>query len=243
MMGIRFDRRTLRELVAASIEAIDERRQPLVLACANPHSLVIAQRDAEFRGALNGSGAVIADGVGCVWAARLFGYSIGPRITGSDYFVALMSVLNERRGRVYFFGSREAVLRSLRERVRRDFPYVVIESFDPPFGDWSEEQNDAMLRRIRLFEPDVLWVGMTAPKQEKWVTRYASALSAIPVIGCIGAVFDYYAGHVRRAPPWVCRLGLEWLYRLPREPRRLWRRTVISAPRFMWAVMRERLTG
>ena len=96
-----------------------------------------------------------------------------------------------------------------------------------------------MIDSIREFGPDVLWVGMTAPKQEKWVAKNAAQLG-VPAIGSIGAVFDYYAGVTRRAPQWICDLGFEWLYRLPREPKRLWKRTLVSAPKFLWQVALER---
>lgn len=240
MLGIRVGTRSLSELVAASESAICDHGDSFIFACANPHSLVAARRDAEFREALEKASAVVADGVGCMWAAALSGTSIGPRITGSAYFVAMMTALNERAGRAFFFGSSDAVLLKLAERVKRDFPRVTIAALSPPFRPWPEDENARMIADIRRFEPDVLWVGMTAPKQEKWVAANASRLR-VPVIGSIGAVFDYYAGVTRRAPQWICDAGLEWLYRLPREPRRLWRRTVVSAPLFLWLVFRERL--
>jgi N-acetylglucosaminyldiphosphoundecaprenol N-acetyl-beta-D-mannosaminyltransferase len=121
-----------------------------------------------------------------------------------------------------------------------NFPNVVVETLSPPFRPWSKRENDDMVAKISQFQPDILWVGMTAPKQEKWVAANALRLT-VPVIGSIGAVFDYYAGVTPRAPPWICDLGLEWLYRLPREPRRLWRRTIVSAPLFLWHVVRERV--
>ena len=97
-----------------------------------------------------------------------------------------------------------------------------------------------MIEALGRAKPDVLWVGMTAPKQEKWVASNAAQLG-IPLIGSVGAVFDYYAGVTHRAPQWICNLGLEWLYRLPREPKRLWRRTFVSAPTFLWLAFLERL--
>jgi N-acetylglucosaminyldiphosphoundecaprenol N-acetyl-beta-D-mannosaminyltransferase len=211
-----------------------------VFACANPHSLVVARGDAEFRRALEAADVVVADGVGCRWGAALSGVTLGPRITGSDYFKAIMASLNERAGKAYFFGSSDAVLAKLTERVRLDFPRIAVRSLSPPFRAWSAEENLHMIRDIHDFDPDVLWVGMTAPKQEKWVAANATRLR-VPVIGSIGAVFDYYAGVTSRAPQWVCNLGLEWLYRLPREPRRLWRRTFISAPVFLWYALLERV--
>jgi N-acetylglucosaminyldiphosphoundecaprenol N-acetyl-beta-D-mannosaminyltransferase len=148
--------------------------------------------------------------------------------------------MNGRGGRVFFFGSRDEVLMRIIARARRDFPNVHVDVLSPPYGEWSAAHNDDMLQQIAEARPDVLWIGMTAPKQEKWVHRNISRLD-VPVVGSIGAVFDFYAGVVVRAPQWVCDAGLEWLYRLVREPRRLWRRTLLSAPAFMWLVVRKHL--
>ncbi len=240
LLGVRIGARSLSELTAAVQSAIANGGPQFVFACANPHSLVVARVDEEFRGALEAASAVVADGVGCIWAATLAGVSVGPRITGFDFFASVMTELNRTAGKVFFFGSSDAVLEKLSDRVHRDYPQVTVRALSPPFRAWSDDENRQMIGAIRAFEPDVLWVGMTAPKQEKWVARNASALG-VPLIGSIGAVFDYYAGVTRRAPQWICDLGFEWLYRLPREPKRLWRRTFISAPVFFWHVFLERL--
>jgi N-acetylglucosaminyldiphosphoundecaprenol N-acetyl-beta-D-mannosaminyltransferase len=240
LLGVRVGTRSLAELVQASRAAIAKGRDTFVFACANPHSLVVARQDAQFRAALERADAVVADGVGCVWAAVLAGVSVGPRITGSDFFAAIMTVLNHSGGKAFFFGSRAQVLEILSARVKRDFPQVATQMLSPPFRPWSEEENLHMIDEIHRFKPDVLWVGMTAPKQEKWVAANAAQL-AVPVVGSIGAVFDYYAGVTHRAPRWICDIGLEWLYRLPREPKRLWRRTFISAPKFLWFALQQRL--
>lgn len=240
ILGIRIETRSLEALVDASEASIRGHGKPFIFACANPHSLVAARNDSDFRIALDGASAVVADGVGCKWGAVLSGTSVAPRITGSDFFAAMMSSLNKVGGRAFFFGSQDEILGKLAERVNHNFPKVTVATFSPPYRQWSEEENTAMIERILQFGPDVLWVGMTAPKQEKWVAKNAPRLQ-VPVIGSIGAVFDYYAGVVLRAPPWVCRLGLEWLYRLPQEPKRLWRRTIVSAPLFLWLVLRDRI--
>jgi N-acetylglucosaminyldiphosphoundecaprenol N-acetyl-beta-D-mannosaminyltransferase len=241
MLGVRIGTRSLPELVSASEAAIRNRRAPFIFTCANPHSLVVARSDAEFRGALEGASAVVADGVGCTWTAALFGIAVGPRITGSHFFVSVMTAVNRTGGKAFFFGSRDEVLSKLTERVKQNFPRIAVASLSPPFRQWSEQENAEMVEAIRQFAPDVLWVGMTAPKQEKWVAANATRLQ-VPVIGSIGAVFDYYAGVTTRAPQWICDLGLEWLYRLPREPKRLWRRTLVSAPLFLWFILRERIS-
>ena len=240
LLGVPIDGRALAELVARAREAIQKREAPFVLACANPHSLVVARRDREFRRALETASAVIADGVGCQLGAVLSGVNIGPRITGSDFFRETMRTVDAGAGRVFFLGSREPTLSKIVERVRRDFPHVEAATLSPPFHAWSAQENEAIVAAVTAFAPDVLWVGMTAPKQEKWVAANVQRLD-VPVIGSIGAVFDYYAGVTRRAPDWVCRIGLEWLYRLPREPRRLWRRTLVSAPLFLWWALMQRL--
>lgn len=240
LLGVRIGTRSLRDLVAAAERAIRSSGEPFVFACANPHSLVIARTDGEFREALDRASAVVADGVGCQWGAAISSVAVGPRITGSDFFRSMMKTLDGSAGRAFFFGSSEAVLAQLASRLGRDYPRVAVRMLSPPFGSWSIEKNSQMLEEIQRFAPDVLWVGMTAPKQEKWVASNTARLK-VPVIGSIGAVFDYYAGAIHRAPQWVCDLGLEWLYRLPREPKRLWRRTLVSAPLFLWFVLLERL--
>lgn len=242
LLGVRVGTRSLAELIADVQAAIARRNSPFIFACANPHSLVVAQSDEVFRSALNTADAVVADGVGCQWAATIAGASVGPRITGTDFFLAIMGTLNRSSGSAFFFGSRPEVLAKLTERVNEEFPRIKIKGLSPPYGTWSEQSNRQMIQDIHAFNPDVLWVGMTAPKQEKWVAANSSELQ-VPVIGSIGAVFDYYARVTQRAPQWICDIGLEWLYRLPREPRRLWRRTFISGPLFLWSVLRERMLG
>jgi N-acetylglucosaminyldiphosphoundecaprenol N-acetyl-beta-D-mannosaminyltransferase len=240
VLGIRIGPNSLEELVDSVEDVIKSKLGPFVFACANPHSLVIARTDGVFRSALENASAVVADGVGCVLAGAVAGVSVGPRITGWDLFGAVMTTLNRTGGRAYFFGASRETIAMLQARVERDFPRVTFASHSPPFGTWSSEENRAMVEDIRNFRPDVLWVGMTAPKQEKWVSENIHELG-VPVVGSIGEVFDFYAGTTRRAPQWICDYGFEWLYRLPREPRRLWKRTFVSAPIFLWLVLMERL--
>jgi N-acetylglucosaminyldiphosphoundecaprenol N-acetyl-beta-D-mannosaminyltransferase len=245
MLGVPIWGLGLGDLVESSIRAIARREtldRPYVFACANPHSLAVADRDPQFKSALVDADAVVADGVGVKIAANICGRSLGPRITGIDYFSALMSALDARgNGRVTFFGSRQPVLDRLMARAIATFPQVAfVKAISPPFGDWSPETNDRFIDEINESRPDVLWVGMTAPKQEKWVRDNQHKLRC-GVVGSIGAVFDYFAGTVQRAPQWVCDLGLEWAYRLSREPKRLWERTFVSAPQFLGLAMSEAL--
>jgi N-acetylglucosaminyldiphosphoundecaprenol N-acetyl-beta-D-mannosaminyltransferase len=153
-----------------------------------------------------------------------------------------MTALDGRGARVTYFGSTAPVLERLVARGAVEFPRVTARAISPPYGDWSPEANQRFIDEINDSRADVLWVGMTAPKQEKWVRDNLHKLNC-GAVGSIGAVFDYFAGTVRRAPDWVCGLGLEWAYRLSREPKRLWQRTFVSAPQFLGLAMNEALRG
>jgi len=238
LLGVRIGSGSLDDLKATSMKALDGFGPPVTFACANPHSLVEAQRHEDVLAALQRTSLVVADGVGVSLIANLLKIDVGPRITGAEYFFAIMRGLEERGGgRVFFFGSSEQVLELIAGRFSSDFPSITLCGvLSPPYRSWSPEENDEMIARINETMPDVCWVGMTAPKQELWVDANLSALNA-RIIGSIGAVFDFYAGTYPRAPDWMCHAGLEWLYRLIREPRRMWRRTFISAPRFLHSIL------
>ena len=244
LLGIPIDRKSLAEVTEEALQAINRKISQRVFVCANPHSLVVAQHDDSFQSALTHAKLVVADGIGVSFMARLVGVQIGPRITGTDYFQAVLMALQQRGGgRVFFFGSSQRVLDLVAKRFAADFPSLTLcGTFSPPFGSWSDEENRRMVQVINDAKPDVLWVGMTAPKQEKWVEENRHNLTA-PVIGSIGAVFDFYAGTYARAPQWVCRIGLEWAYRFILEPRRMWQRNCVSAPKFFWLVLCRHVLG
>lgn len=238
ILGVGIGTGSLADITAMSLQAIASRGPTVTFACANPHSLVTAQQDDDFRGALNATTLVVADGVGVILAGTALRLGIGPRITGEAYFQAVLDALRKRgSGRVFFFGSSPEVLALISARFAREYPGLTLcGTLSPPFGTWSDTENQRMVDAINAARPDVLWVGMTAPKQEKWVHANVAGLQ-VPVIGSIGAVFDFYAGSNPRAPAWMRNLGLEWLYRLLREPSRMWRRTFVSAPRFISLVL------
>lgn len=240
LLEVPIDSKSLSEIVQDSILSVEYRNSQSVFVCANPHSLVVAQRDLEFKVALQQANLVVVDGIGASLMARIAGIRLGPRITGMDYFQEILNALHRRgSGRVFFFGSSPYVLDRIAKRFVVDFPSLTLCGVvSPPFGAWSEMENLRMVKIINDAKPDVLWVGMTAPKQEKWVEANRRWLM-VPVIGSIGAVFDFYAGTYSRAPKWVCNAGLEWLYRFIREPRRMWRRNFVSAPKFIWLVLRQ----
>jgi N-acetylglucosaminyldiphosphoundecaprenol N-acetyl-beta-D-mannosaminyltransferase len=228
---------------------ISARDSPHWLACINPHSYVAALDESEFSDALHGADWLIPDGSGIVLASYLLGGNIRQRLTGSDIFAALNSKANEVGGlSVFFLGSTPDCLEEIRVRMERDYPQIRFAgSFSPPFKqEYAEDELEAMIAAINQASPDILWVGMTAPKQEKWIHQNLYRLD-VRFAAAIGAVFDFYTGRVIRSHPVFQRLGLEWLPRLVQEPIRLWRRMFISAPIFMWHVLcarfRVSLTG
>jgi N-acetylglucosaminyldiphosphoundecaprenol N-acetyl-beta-D-mannosaminyltransferase len=242
LVGIPIDRKSLFLIIQESLQAVEAKSSQRVLVCANPHSLVVAQQDAIFHRALTAADIVVVDGVGASIMASVAGVRLGPRITGTDYFCGVLNALQKRgSGRVFFFGSSQQVLDRIARRFAVDFPSLTLCGvLSPPFGNWSEVENHRMVKVINEAKPDVLWVGMTAPKQEKWVEANRRQLK-VPVIGSIGAVFDFYARTYSRAPKWVCDLGMEWAYRFILEPRRMWRRNFVSAPKFVWLVFRRHI--
>ena len=226
-------------------ESTKHRAAPFIVACANPHSLVEAASDSDFQHALEGADLLLPDGAGIVLAGKILGTPIRERVAGMEFFLEYSRVAQLRGSIRYFFlGSSEAVLASIRSRVASDFPAIeVAGTYSPPFKTvFSEHDNTDMLQRINAASPDVLWVGMTAPKQEKWIHEHRSRLR-VPMAAAIGAVFDFYAGSKKRAPAWVQNIGLEWLPRLIREPRRLARRNFISSPVFLARVLAQKVRG
>jgi N-acetylglucosaminyldiphosphoundecaprenol N-acetyl-beta-D-mannosaminyltransferase len=213
-------------------------------ACINPHSYAVASDDGSFRAALLDADWLLPDGAGILLAARILGRPIRRRVTGSDLFDELhrCSAGSPRGLSVFLLGSTEATLAKVRERLGREHPGVrVAGSYSPPFAPaFTAEENEAMVRAVNAARADVLWVSMTAPKQELWIHQNRKNLD-VRFAAAVGAVFDFYVGNVKRSHPLAQRLGLEWLPRLLREPRRLWRRTFVSAPRFLRDTLRAAL--
>ena len=216
---------------------------PFWLACFNPHSYAMTLQDEPFSRALKSADVLIPDGAGIVLASRLLGGAIQHRVTGSDVFAGLHKRMNAAGGMsVFFLGSTEETLRLIGQRMARDYPNIkVAGTYSPPFKDvCSRAELDEMIRAVNAAAPDVLWVGMTAPKQEKFIFENRARLK-VKFIAAVGGVFDFFAGTIRRdEDSWFVNHGLEWLPRLIQEPRRLWKRTFVSAPVFVWKIVRQR---
>lgn len=199
-----------------------------------------------FAEALLGGDALIPDGASIVKACRWLGAESQPveRVAGWDLFEFEMGRLNAKGGRCMFMGSSPKVLGLIEERAREVYPNIEVVTYSPPYKpEFSPEENRAIVDAINAAGPDLLWIGMTAPKQEKWTYQHWSELKIHCHVGTIGAVFDFFADTVKRAPLWWQNHGLEWLYRLLKEPRRMWRRYVVGNVKFLRNVRRERRSG
>jgi N-acetylglucosaminyldiphosphoundecaprenol N-acetyl-beta-D-mannosaminyltransferase len=225
--------------IAACIQ--NEQSQARWLACINPHSYAVASQHSLFTEALRSADWLIPDGIGIVLASRICGGKINDRITGSEVFSSVMQHLDNIGGSVFFLGSSNNILEILSARIRKDFPAVQIAGMlSPPFKSFfSELEIDKMVSEINAVEPDVLWVGMTSPKQDIFIYSNLNRLRVRFAAG-VGAVFDFYTGRVKRSHPIFQKFGLEWLPRLLQQPRRLWRRMFVSAPIFVWHLFKEK---
>ncbi len=209
----------------------------------NAHSFNVAQKDELFAEALTNGDYLIPDGASIVMALRWLKGKSRPkeRVAGWDLFVFEMKKLNHKGGKCFFMGSSENVLELIREQAAIDYPNMVVETYSPPYKPvFSDEDNAAIIKAINDANPDLLWIGMTAPKQEKWTYMHWKELNIHCHVGTIGAVFDFYAGTAKRAPRWWQRISMEWFYRLLIEPRRMWRRYIIGNPLFLWNLHKEK---
>ena len=210
----------------------------------NAHSFNMAQKDEAFAEALCQGDYLVPDGASIVKACRWLKAKSQPqeRIAGWDLFEFEMNKLERKneKFKVMFLGSSEKVLSTICKRAAVDYPYLEVVTYSPPYKkEFSEEDNQVMIQAINDANPDLLWIGMTAPKQEKWTYQHWNELNIHCHCGTIGAVFDFYAGTVKRAPLWWQKHSLEWLYRLLMEPRRMWRRYIIGNMKFLYYIFRE----
>lgn len=217
------------------VDCIISRQRNKWMACLNPHSYVVARARPKFAQALQRASWLVPDGVGIVLASILTRGTIRSRITGSDVFYGVNEQVNQRGGcAIFLFGSTAEHLAEIKDKLQGQWKNLrVVGEFAPPFQEcFSTEDLTEFAEAINNAKPDVVWVGLSAPKQEELIERILPLLD-VRFVGAIGAVFDFYTGRIKRSHPVVQRVGLEWLPRLIQEPRRLWRRTFISAPVFV----------
>ncbi len=228
------------ELYSAPLQEIQPSKK--LINTINAHSYNTLRKDAIFRQALQASDMLLPDGISVVMALRLLKGLKIKKIAGYDLFRYEMARVHQQSGKCFFLGSSEETLELIRKRALLDYPGLQVHTYSPPYKSiFNDEDNRAMIEAVNAVVPDVLFVGMTAPKQEKWCYQFFKELQAGHIC-CIGAVFDFYAGTVKRAPSWMINIGLEWFYRLVREPRRMWRRYLIGNTEFVIGILKEKFS-
>jgi N-acetylglucosaminyldiphosphoundecaprenol N-acetyl-beta-D-mannosaminyltransferase len=198
------------------------------------HGVMESQQDVHLRQIHNDAGLVTPDGMPLVWLCWLKGYRTAERVYGPDLMLAFCDRSESKGYRHYFYGASPAVLEALTNRLLERYPRLVVAgSYAPPFRQLDAIEDTLIIERIRRAAPDIVWVGLSTPKQERWMADHVERLG-VPVLIGVGAAFDFHSGFKRQAPRWMQRNGLEWLFRLATEPRRLYRRYLINIPLFAW---------
>lgn len=203
------------------------------LCASNVHSLVVAYENKDYCDIQNGGIMAIPDGGPLVLAGHKRGFRQMQRITGPDYMERVLKLSGKRNYRHYFYGSTEGTLEKLHSRLLADYPELQIAGmYSPPFREITQEEDEEITQKINQANADFIWIGLGAPKQEKWMAAHQGRVKGF--MAGVGAAFDYLAGNIYRAPKWMQKNNLEWLFRLLQEPRRLFRRYWHTGTKFMW---------
>jgi N-acetylglucosaminyldiphosphoundecaprenol N-acetyl-beta-D-mannosaminyltransferase len=217
------------------------RREQQYVCVTGVHGVMESQRDPALRATLCRSGLTTPDGMPLVWLSKLHGFRHVERVYGPDLMLALCARSVEKGYRHFLYGGDEALVEALAERLRQRYPGLrIVGAFAPPFRPLTPDEDRDIVRVINDAQPDVVWVGLSTPKQERWMAEHHRRIAA-PVMVGVGAAFDFGAGRKKQAPGWMQRSGLEWFFRLVQEPRRLWRRYVLNIPRFIALVFLQTL--
>jgi len=227
------------EMTLSLIDQWIAQRESRYVCVAPVHSVMECQREPSLRCIFNASGLTTPDGMPLVWLSRLKGFRYVDRVYGPDLMLALCEHSVARGYRHFFYGGAEGVPEQLAANLQRRFPGLQVAGVhSPPFRPLTSEEDEAIVRMINRTAPDVVWVGLGAPKQERWMAAHVDRLTAPVLIG-VGAAFDFHSGRKKQAPRWMQRAGLEWFFRLCQEPKRLWYRYLILNPLFVILVITQ----
>lgn len=236
-------RETLSHLMTENLNTLELFISKTIINTVNPHSYCLSQKDKLFSKALKSSDILLPDGIGMVFASKILNGEKISKIAGADIHDYLLKEAGLRSLKVFYLGASQNTLDKIEEKLKVKFPNIQVGSYSPPYKEqFNKKDSLKMISKVNDFNPQILFVGMTAPKQEKWVYENKDMLDA-QVITSIGAVFDFYSGTVKRPGSMWIKLGLEWLPRLLREPKRLFHRNFISTPKFIAEVISYKFFG
>ena len=222
------------DLAIRQTEELLDRGDKGYICVTGVHGIMEAQTDENFRDILNNSFLTTPDGMPTVWLGRLHGFRQMKRVYGPDYMVALCEHSVARGYRHFLYGGKDGVAEDLRRELLRRFPGLqIVGTYTPPFRPLNATEEQDLYAQLKRSQADVLWCGLSTPKQERFMNAYRDRLPVKLMVG-VGAAFDLLSGNLSEAPDWMKKAGLQWLYRLIKEPRRLWRRYLLNNPRFTW---------
>jgi N-acetylglucosaminyldiphosphoundecaprenol N-acetyl-beta-D-mannosaminyltransferase len=235
ILGVRLSALDLPTATAEMAGAIEARQR--AYACTCPvYTLMQGNERPEVRAALNAADWVTPDGMPVVWALRALGARSAGRVYGPDLMLALSALSAERGYRQFYLGGAPGVAEALAQNLSARCPGLIVAgTFAPPFRTMSTSEQAAMVAQVNASRPHIVWVGLGSPKQDLWMAEFRPQLVAPLLVG-VGAAFDFLSGHIAQAPRWMQRGGLEWLFRLASDPRRLWRRYLVYNPKFVYRV-------
>lgn len=238
VLGVHVNAASVPKAVQQIGEFIQQKARTYVCV-TSVHGIVESLKDPVLRQIHNRSGLTSTDGMPLVWSARYAGEP-AERVYGPDLTLALCERAAKEGWSSYFYGAAPGVADELAENLSEMFPgFKTAGTMSPPFRELTSDEVVEIDAEINSTDPDIVWVGLSTPKQERWMAAHRDALNAPVLIG-VGAAFDFHAGRLRQAPPQLQRMGLEWLFRLAVEPKRLWRRYLVQYPPFVWKILRQR---
>ena len=221
-------------------EALIERGGRGYVCVTGVHGIMEAQADESFRRILNASFLTTPDGMPTVWMGKLSGYKDMARVYGPDFMLGLCEQGVAKNFRHFFYGGKDGVAEELRDALTKRFPGLqVVGTYTPPFRPLNVGEEEQLRRQLEACKPDILWCGLSTPKQERFMAAYQDRLPVKLMVG-VGAAFDLLSGNLDEAPDWMKRAGLQWLYRMIKEPKRLWRRYLSNNPRFVWKIFLQK---
>jgi N-acetylglucosaminyldiphosphoundecaprenol N-acetyl-beta-D-mannosaminyltransferase len=241
VLGVQVNAVQIPDAISHMERWIAERRSSQYVAVTGMHGVAEARRDARFRAVLNAAGLVVPDGMPLVWLGRLRGQRLRRRVYGPELMLEFCGATAPRGLRHFFYGGAPGVADALADTMATRFPGLVVAgTYSPPFRPLTDDEDNEVVAYINASHADILWVGLSTPKQERWMHDHRTRLN-VPVLVGVGAAFDLHTGRLKQAPAWMRENGGEWCYRLVQEPRRLWRRYVLLGSLFVWNVTLELL--
>src|SRR5579885_271664 len=240
VLGVRIDAVQIADVISRMQAWIEARSATRFIAVTGMHGVTEAQRDAYVGSILGAADLVVPDGMPLVWLARRQGRPLRRRVYGPELMAAFCEQTSSRRYRHFFYGGAPGVAETLAATFGQRFGVLAVGSFTPPFRPLTPSEDEEIVSRINASRADIVWVGLSTPKQERWMFEHKSKLN-VPVLVGVGAAFDFHTGRVAQAPEWMRENGLEWFFRLMQDPRRLWRRYVLGGARFCTLVLLEML--